>query len=215
MALATTTLSAAVAINDNVITVAAATSLAAGRLIRVDDEWMEVSKGYVIASLTVPVLRGQQGSAVLAHTTGANVTHGLGTDFSVPPAGVSLAVTQPATRARKIMSYNASGAITLPQAGEDMIAVIQGTSALTMTIAAPTKDLDGCIVWITGNAKSASTVQFNGTVGIGNAGASYDIITFQNAGNVGVMVMAVNGFWNIFAAPAITGTTTAIGVAVA
>lgn len=215
MALATTTLASAVAVNDNAITVASATSLAAGRLVLIDNEWMQVGQGYVVASTTVPVLRGQQGSAVVAHTTSANVTHGLGSDFTSPPAGVPVSVTLPAQRARRMMSYNASGAITLPNAGEDMIAVLQGTSALTMTIAAPTKDMDGCIVWITGNAKSASTVQFNGTVGIGNAGSSYDIITFQNAGNVGVMVMALNGFWNIFAAPAITGTTTAIGVAIA
>lgn len=214
MALATTTLAAAVAVNDNTIVVASATSIAAGRLMLVDTEWMEVTKSYV-SGVTIPVLRGQQGSAVVVHGSSANVTHGLGSDFSAPPAGTSQAVTLPTQRARAIKTYVASGAIALPNAGEDAIAVILGTSALTMTIAAPTKDLDGCLLWITGNAKSASTIQFNGTVGLGNAGSGYDIITLQNAGNVGVMVMAMNGFWNIFAAPAITGTTTAIGVAVA
>lgn len=214
MALATTTLSSAVTVNDNAIVVASATSITAGRLVLVDNEWMQVAGSYS-SGTTIPVLRGQQGSAVLAHTSAANVTHGLGSDFGPPPAGVAASVTLPATRARRITTYGASGAIALPNVGEDLVAVLTGTSALTMTIAAPTKDLDGTLVWITGNAKSASTIQFAGTVGIGNAGAGLDIITFQNAGNVGVCVMAMNGFWNIFAAPAITGTTTAIGVAVA
>ena len=213
MALATTTLSSAVAVTDNSIVVASATSVAAGRLVLIDSEWMQVGQGYVAASTTVPVLRGQQGSAVVAHGSSANVTHGLGSDFSAPPA--TTVVTTPGARPLRIVTYVASGAIALPAAGEDLVVQLLGTSALTMTIAAPTKDMDGCKVYITGNAKSASTIQFASTVGLNNAGSSYDIITLQNAGNVGVWVMAINGFWNIFSAPAITGTTTAIGTAVA
>lgn len=212
MALATTTLSSAVAVTDNTIAVASATSVAAGRLVLVDSEWMQVASSYV-SGTTVTVLRGQQGSAVVAHGSSANVTHGLGTDFSVPPAGT--VVTMPGARPRRIVTYVATAAIALPAAGEDLVVQLLGTSALTMTLAAPTKDMDGCCVYITGNAKSASTIQFASTVGLNNAGSSYDIITLQNAGNVGVWVMAINGFWNIFSAPAITGTTTAIGTAVA
>jgi len=200
-------------VNDNSIVVASATSVASGRLIRIDEEWMEVAKNYS-SGTTVPVLRGQQGSATLAHVSSANVVHGLASDFSVPPAGVGASVTLPAARARRVMSYVASGAIAHPLAGEDMVAVIMGTSALAMTIALPTKDLDGCILWVFGNAKSATTLDFT-TAGIGNAGSSYDIITLQTGGNVGVQLMAVNGFWIIPSAPAITGTTTAIGSAIA
>lgn len=214
MALATTTLSSAVTVNDNSIVVASATSVAAGRLLLVDNEWMQVVSSYV-SGTTVPVLRGQQGTAVLAHTADTNVTHGLAADFSAPAAGVPVSVSLPAQRARRITTYRATGAISLPSIGEDLIVVLTGTSTLTMTLAAPTKELDGTLVWITGNAKSSSTVQFAGTVGLNNAGSSYDIITLNNGGNTGVCVMALNGFWNIFAAPAITGTTTAIGAAIA
>lgn len=214
MALATTTISSAVAITDNTIVVASATSVAAGRLLRCDSEWMQVGQAYV-SGTTVPVLRGRDGSAVLAHTADSNVVHGLASDFSTPPPGSSLAVTLPASRPRRVVTYRATGAITLPIAGEDLVVLLTGTSALTMTLAAPTADLDGTLVWIFSNAKNASTIQFAGTVGIGNAGSSYDIITLQNAGNVGVCVMAVNAFWNICAAPALTGTTTAIGAAIA
>jgi hypothetical protein len=214
MALATTTLASAVTVDDNSIVVASATSVAAGRLVRVDDEYMQVAQNYV-SGTTVPVLRGQQGSATRAHTADANVTHGLASDFTDAPAGSPVSVTLPTQRARRMTTYRASGAITLPLAGEDLIVVLTGTSTLTMTIAAPTKDLDGTLVWITGNAKSSSTIQFASTVGLNNAGSSYDIITLNNGGNTGVWVMAMNGFWNVFAAPAITGTTTAIGAAIA
>lgn len=212
MSLATTTLSSAVGVNDNSIVVASATSVAAGRLLIIDGEWMQVCQNYS-SGTTVPVLRGRDGSVTAAHVSSANVVHGNAADFSVPPPGAF--TTKPPSRVRKTMSYVASGAITLPTAGEDMLAILIGTSALTMTVAAPTKDMDGCRLQIQGNAKSASTIQFDGTVGIGNAGSSYDIITLQNAGDVGLSVTAINGFWNIDSAPAITGTTTAIGSAIA
>jgi hypothetical protein len=102
----------------------------------------------------------------------------------------------------------------LPAPGSDAVAVIIGTSTLTMTVAAPTKDMDGSILYIMGNGKSASTVAFDATNGIGNAGSNYDVITFQNAGDVSISVMAINGYWNLVGSP-ITGTTTALSVAIA
>jgi hypothetical protein len=211
MALATTTLSSAVAINDSSIVVASATSMTAGRLIRVDDEWMKVQSSYA-SGTTIPVLRGQQGSAVLAHASSANVTHGLASDFTNAPAQASQGVTVPSQHARRIASYSASGAITLPSSGEDAVAILNGTSALAMTVAVPTKDLDGSILYITGNGKSASTVTF--ASGIGLAGTSYDVATFQNAGQIGISVIAANGSWNLLNGP-ITGTSTALSFAIA
>lgn len=211
MALATTTLSSAVSVNDNVIVVASATSVAPGRLIRIDDEWMQVIQTYV-SGTTVGVLRGQQGSTTAAHASSANVTHGLASDFSNPPQGSSAAVTVPPARTRQVVSYSASGAVTLPIAGQDLVVVLNGTSALAMTVAVPTKDLDGTKISFVGNGKSASTITF--ASGLGNAGSSYDVITFQNAGQVGFEVMACNGFWIALNAP-ITGTSTALSVAVA
>lgn len=211
MALATTTLSSAVSINDSTIVVASATSFAAGRLVRIDDEWMKVQSGYSTGT-TIPVLRGQQGSAVLAHNSSANVVHGSAGDFSVPPIQAAQAITAPAQRPRRIVSYSASGAIDLPSSGEDRVVVLNGTSALAMTLAVPTSDLDGTILYIVGNGKSASTVTF--ASGIGNAGSAYDVATLQNAGQVGISCMAVNGFWVLLNGP-ITGTTTALSFAIA
>jgi hypothetical protein len=211
MALATTTLGSAVLVGDQSIIVASATSVSAGRMVRIDDEWMKVRADYV-SGTTVPVLRGLNGSVVAAHPSSANVTHGLHEDFDNAPDQNPLSVIAPGLRSRKMLSYSASGAITLPQAGEDMVAVLNGTSALAMTVADPPKDIDGSLLIVIGNGKSQSTVTY--ASGLGNAGASYDVITFQNAGLVSFSAMACNGFWVALNTP-ITGTSTSISVAIA
>jgi hypothetical protein len=205
MALATTTLSSAVGVNDNSIVVASATSFAAGRLVRVDDEWMKVASNYS-SGTTIPVLRGQQGSAVLAHVSSANVVHGLASDFSAAPIQAPVGVTIPAQRARRVTSYSAAGAISLPNAGEDAVAVIIGTSNLAMTLADPTKDLDGCVLTVIANGKAAHTLTLSS--GIGNGGSSFDVGTFSSSLQTGCQLMACNGFW-VLIGNGIAGATAA------
>lgn len=210
MAVTTTTNSSAIALTDVSIVVASATGFSAGRLVKVNGEFMQVAQNYT-SGTTIPVLRGRQGTAQTAHGVTSNVEVGTGEDFAQGAA--QAVVAYPYIRSRIVKAYGAAGAITLPTPGSDMVAILIGTSALAMTVAAPTKDMDGCRLVIQGNAKSASTITV--TNGIGNAGSSYDVVTLQNAGNVGIELIAVNAFWNINAAPAITGTTTAIGAAIA
>jgi hypothetical protein len=211
MALVTTTLSAAVASTDASITVASATSIVAGRIIQIDGERMVVTRAYVNASTTVPVLRGQGGTQPRAHANSGNVTHGDPSDFAADPPQASAGLPMPVTMV--FDSYSASGAISFGQA-RLTIAQLIGTSTLAMTIAAPDKSLDGYLLMVIGNAKSQSTVATATTVGFGNAGASYDTFTFQNAGNLALFFVACNGFWNILNTP-ITGTSTALSVAIA
>ncbi len=215
MALTTTTLNGAVASGAVLLRVTSGTGFGRGKWIRIDDEmFLQTADADTASTTLIPVMGGQDGTACAAHVTTANVVVGDGVDFA--GSAVQTATNYPlAGRQRRVVNYAATGAITLPSPGTDLVAVLIGTGALAMTIAAPTTDMDGCIVWVFGNAKSASTLTVAGTVGVGNAGSSYDVITFQNAGNVGVELMAINGFWNIASAPAITGTTTAIGVAIA
>lgn len=206
MALATTTLSSAVSVDDNVIVVASATSVAAGRLVRIDDEWMQVVQSYV-SGTTVGVLRGQQGSATLAHVVTANVTHGLASDFSVPPAGVSDSVTVSSQRARRMQSITATSTLVLPKSGEDLVVILNGTTIITLTIPVPTKDLDGTLLWIASNGAAAHVPTF--TSGLGGAGASYDAITINATAPVLLgPFMAVNGFWQVACGPAMGGTVT-------
>lgn len=191
MALATTTLSSAVAAGDSTINVASATSVAAGRLVIVDGEVMVVSKAYS-SGTAVPVLRGRQGTRSIAHASGANVTHGDASDFAAPAEGQSVNYPAPG-RTRTVRSYSAAGAIELPSPGEDRVAVINGTGALAMTLANPTKDMDGSFLIIVANGKAAHTVTY--TAGLGNGGASFDVGTFSASLQGGCVLCAVNGFW--------------------
>lgn len=212
MALTRTTLSAAVAAIDGSITVASATSLAAGSIIKIDGETMKVRKDYV-SGTSIPVLRGLDGSVVAAHAITSGVVHSsTAADFGGPPAQAGASVSGPIQRARTVSAYGAAGAITLPSPGQDAVAIINGTSALAMTIADPLKDNDGDILIIVGNGKAAHTVTY--TAGLGNAGAGVDVGTFDTLGQCSMMLVAANSIWVPLPSP-MSGTLTAIDVAVA
>jgi hypothetical protein len=213
MALATTTLASALAAADDYMSVASATSVTAGRLVRIDDEWMQVRQDYS-SGTSIPVLRGRNGSAVVAHVITANVTHGLASDFSDAPAGASAAITVPSQRATRIVSITATGSLSLPKAGEDLRVILNGTSVIALTVPVPTKDLDGCLLYIGGNGVAAHTVTFTG--GLSGAGGSYDIITVNASAQVLLgPFMAVNGLWLAAVAVPMAGTVTNITATVA
>lgn len=203
MAFAETTLSSACGASDKTIAVASATSVAAGRFIEIDGEFMQVAKDYV-SGTTVNVLRGLNGSVQKAHQSGARVTHGLASDWTDPAPGTPVQIPSAGFGIERT-SYSAAGAITLPKAGAWMLAIINGTGALAMTVAVPTKDMDGSVLLIVGNGKAAHTVTFSG--GLGAAGSSYDVATFDANGQNGIMVIAANEVW-VLLSP-MTGTLTA------
>jgi hypothetical protein len=207
MALATTTLGAAVAVNDTSITVASATSVAAGRLIRVDDEFMQVAQSYV-SGTSVPVLRGRDGTVTATHASSANVTHGTAADFVNPPAQVAGMATNPRQRSLPIFSYSAAGAIS-PVPG---IHVINGTGALAMTLVSPTKDLDGEMMVIIANGKAAHTVTY--TAGFGAGTTNSDVVTFSATFSLGLIAMAMNGVWVIIG-NALLSANTPVGLTIA
>lgn len=211
MALAKTTLSAAVAASDNVINLTSATSVSAGRLILVDNEWMKVQSSYV-SGTAIPVLRGINGSVQGAHVATANAIHGDAADFVNPPAQSPVAVNAPLSRVRDVKSYSAAGAIDLPSAGSDRVAILNGTSALAMTLANPGKDNDGDILFIVGNGKAAHTVTY--TAGFGNTGSSYDVATFTGNGQCSLMLVAANEIWMLCGAPQ-AGTVTNMAITIA
>ena len=210
MALVSTTLSSAVTVTDTSIAVASATSVAAGRFIRIDGEVMLVTKGYVTASTTVPVLRGQDGSVVAAHPTTAVVVHGDAADWPVPKTGTNVAVSYPSQPSRTLQSYTAAGAITL--VAGDSLHVLNGASALAMTLAQPTAEMDGSLMWIVSNGKYAHTVTVAG-VGYNAAASGYTVLTFTTNLRGAVQLMAVNKVWCMGCAANMSGTVTALQVA--
>ncbi len=192
MAFNTSTISSAVALTDTSIVVASATGYAAGNWVLIDQELMKVSQNYV-SGTTIPVLRGREGTVTAAHVVTANVTTGLGSDFAIPPAGLENATAYTSVRTRTMLSYTAAGALTLPMANGDMLAIINSTVALAMTLANPTKDMDGCLMVIASNGKAAHTVTY--TAGLGNIGANADVGTFPTGAQTAVQLIAVNGIW--------------------
>jgi hypothetical protein len=210
MALARTTASAAITAADTSIVVASATGFSAGYTIRVDQELMRVGGAYV-SGTTIPVIRGQEGTQVVAHAINTGVVGGTAADWATP--GPQTTVQYPlAGKNRSLTAYGAAGAITLPTAGCDAVAIINGTSALAMTLADPGKDLDGSILIVVGDGKAAHTVTY--TAGLGNGGSGLDVMTFDTGAQCSVMFIAANTIWVPLPSP-LSGTLTACDVAVA
>jgi hypothetical protein len=211
MAFTTTTLAAAMASTDTQINVTSATGFAANQYVLVDQEFLKIVSSYTSGTL-IPVLRAQNGTVAIAHPKTANVvtdaiSSTAASDWGNPNSSVITAYSL-AARRRKIVSYSASGAISLPLAGEDIIAVLNGTSVLAMTIAAPTTDSDGCILYVVGNGAAAHTIQFTG--GLSGAGTAYDVITVNATAPICVHAMAVNGLWMSMVGTPMAGTVTNI-----
>ena len=212
MALVHTTVSAAVTTADTSITVASATGFSAGYIIRIGDEMMRVGGAYV-SGTSIPVIRGQDGTLVSAHAVTSGVVCGIASDWATP--GAQTTAQYPlAGRNRTVMTYGAAGAITLPTAGTDMLAIINGTSALAMTVAVPTKDLDGSLLWIASDGAGAHTVTFAG--GLSGAGSSYDVVTINATAPVLLgPFIAVNSLWQCAVAVPMAGTVTNLTATVA
>lgn len=207
MAKTTTTLNGAISANDTLIRVTSGTGFGRGKYLKIGDEWLQQTNDADTASTTmIPVSRGVNGSAAVAHPTGSNVTVGAGSDFE--GNAIATAVNYPlAGRQRRIVEYSASGAITLPSPGTDALAILNGTSVLAMTVADPSKDMDGSLLWIAGNGTAAHTVTF--ASGLSGEGSSYDVLTANASGPVCLgPFMAVNGYWYAPVAVAMTGTVT-------
>ena len=200
MAFTLTTLSGPVGINDTTISVAAITGISVGSLIGIDNEVMKVVSPIPSAATgPVNVLRGQEGTAQVAHVSGAQVRIGAtqtnlaAADWTQPLAGAASPAAVPAQYYRDRISYSAAGAITLPRIGGDMVAVLNGTTILAMTLANPSTEQDGSLLFVVGNGKAAHTVTY--AAGLGNVGATADVITFKADQAQGVALMAVGGFW--------------------
>jgi hypothetical protein len=193
MALASTTLSGAVGVNDDTIRVAAATGFAVGNLIQVDGELMLQTAAPV--GTTIAVKRGMEGTFNQAHPTSAVVATGLATDFARPGPGKITAYGPAAGGASSVAaSYSASGAIDATKEG---VHLLHGAGALAMTLAAPTQGQTGQLITIASTGAGAHTV--TGAGGFGGGGIGTDVATFP-AYSSSLTVIAINGKWVVQAA---------------
>lgn len=194
-----TTLSAAMGVNDQSALLASLTGLVIGNWLQIDAEEMKVL-GPLPAAATSPVSvrRGDNGTFNQAHPVSAQVkimagpTNLLTGDYGANPPG-SLGLGIPAAPVWERRSYSAAGAITLPAIGNHMIAVLNGTAALAMTLANPSIAQDGSRLLVLANGKAAHTVTY--TAGFGNVGATADVVTMAAAQAQGLEYVAAGGFW--------------------
>lgn len=217
MAFTLTTTSAAIGLNDISGVFASLTGVAVGALVGIDNEVVKVvSPVPTVATNPVFFLRGQEGTAQVAHPIGAQVRIGVvasslvPADWTQPQAGAASVAAVPAQYYRDRVSYSVAGAITLPRIGGDMIAVLNGTTILVMTLANPSIEQDGSRLTIIGNGKAAHTV--NNTAGLGNVGATADVLTFNATQAQAADLVACGGFWCLPAVVAGAATIGGIGL---
>lgn len=212
MALTNATLASACAASDTTLVLSASTGVSAGYQIEIDGELFQVNNSYTTAGngVNVPVTRGLGGSYAYAHPSGAKVRIGAGSDTAWGSQAPQTLVPYPiASPAMQRTSYSASGAITLPTVGNNMLAYLNGTSVLAMTVADPGTALDGSNLWIASNGAAAHTITF--ASGLSGGGGSYDVITVNATAPILLgPFMAVNGFWQMAVAVPMAGTVTNI-----
>lgn len=191
MAWTTTTLGAAVGANDIQLKVAATTDFVKGRWIKIDNEILQQNGD--VDGLFVPVRRGQNGTQVATHPSGANCYVAVEASDLTGPVGQLAEATSASNQWRlPVYSYTASGAISATPG----IHVLNGTNALTMTLTDPTAEMDGQLLVIAGNGKAAHTVSLNAaSSSFGDAGSDNDVATFGTGGRQVFVCMALNLKW--------------------
>lgn len=219
-----TTTSAAITLTDDAISVASATGFTVGYTVYIDKEAMRVS---AISGTRISVVRGLGGTVRTTHQSSAPVLVGPSTYFSnAAPSGSCSAIAEPAlprvvlstgdvynctnsqwTRTRLgsfgssgeygFHTYTAAGAITLAPG----MHLVNGTT-LAMTIAAPTRIMDGMILSVCAANASAHTLTFTG--GFGGGGSGEDVGTFSGAAGDCITLRAANSLWFIVGAHQVT-----------
>lgn len=213
MALVNPTLSSALGVDDNVMAVSSASSLAPGMNAEIGGESIQISKGYVVGATQVPILRGQDGTATKAHPSGATVTvFVLPSDNPAPAPGT--AVLRPPAGKAVIQSEITTSAAWTPQPGSaDEEVTLNGTSVIAMTLTNPLQSQNGKRVCFKGNGIAAHTLTYT-TVGFGNVGATADVYTFSATQIQSVVFEASGGFW-INRGPLATATASVSGPSLA
>ena len=196
MALTNTTLAAAMGANDMQLKVTSATGFAVGQLVRVDNE--EMLQTAAANGVYIPVRRGLDGSAQVAHGILADVATGLTTDFPSPPLGKTALF--PVDTAR--ISIGVDTTFTAADFSQDTTYVITKATACAVTLGAPSKAQNGLKITFRSATAAAHTVTYAAGF-LGDAGSS-DIATF--AAKIGAMLVieANAGTWGAVSTSSVT-----------
>ncbi len=188
MALAVTTLSGAIGMNDRRLKLTAFTNPSTGGVhapvvVMVDGEKMTMADATQTPILQVT--RGDYATRASAHNTLAPVVYGLATDFS------GTATSTEATAAPQY-SYGVSGAITVPLVDQTVYFTKAGVAAMTLTDPAADQTNTVRFVSLTANAHTI-------TYATGFYGGTGTVATFPGTIGGVFTIVAKNGVWNAVA----------------
>jgi len=198
MSITATTLASAVGVNDLVIRVASATGSALRNVIRIDNEWYVQTAAAV--GTTIAVRGGDNGSARVAHNAGTAVLMGLASDFAASPIGTAVPV--PFSPVESTITYNAAGAIAVPDTIRHVFVELVTGAGSAFTLVDPTSAQEG--VEMTILAKDAQAYTVTNTTGFNGAGGSGDVATFGGAIGNNFHIRAVNKVWNVLTLTSVT-----------
>jgi hypothetical protein len=192
MALVSTTLASAKALNDKTIKLTSATGIANKMLVRVDGELMRVTD--VSLSPTIGVVPGYNGSAATPHGILAPAVFGLASDF------VGIMGINPQTEVVS-QSIGLDGALTGPNGVgtvpvTDTLFFITKATAATLTIAAPAVDQQNTITIISTTA-AAHVLTLTGNT------ATMDVATFIAGIGSALVIKAQSGAWAVIGGNAV------------
>ena len=202
MALTKTQLTAAIKANDLVLAVANTTTGFPGigvisypqQPVLIEQEMMFLVQ--VTAPGTILVRgRGFDGTAAVPHDISAPVvTSAAPGDFpSITPGFWN---TIPLEMPREL-TYGQNGIIVAPVAPAGAVAILNGSVALVMTLAAPSLAATGVPLAILSQTAFSHTISAPGLLLTGGAGAPFSNITFPAAIGAQVDLIAQNGFWSV------------------
>lgn len=206
MALVVTSLASACGLNDRFVKLTAFTNpsqgaISAPTILVVDGEAMLVtdtsnSPTLAVARGHASPVPGQPTVVCSAHANLAPVVYGLTSDFTqtVSTNGVA---------ACPVVSYGASGAITVPVVNQTIY--LTKATAAAMTLAGPASDQTN-VVTVVSLTAAAHTITY--TAGFYQNTTSSDIVTFPSTSGACWTFQAKNGVWNATLGGGTTGGVT-------
>lgn len=210
MAITQVTLTAAITSTQTTVPVSAVTNITAPNnqtgsgitYLQVDQELMLVAGAPV--GLVVPVVRGYNSTASVAHTNGSLVAVGLPGDFQYSNETVQQQVATQVTGA----SYNQPG-INLTGSADAISPAVPGFYVVktagvdAMTLAAPPASAEGNIIEIVSDTTNAHTL--TATTLLANGTALKTTATFPAFRGAYLKLRACNGVWEVLSNGASAG----------
>lgn len=216
-----TTLSAAVTAGAGTLTVASASTVAAGQYLFVDAEIMQIT---AVSSTTLTVTRGLNGTRASRHASGAQAWTGPANYFSQSEPKAGPCTTTDEVALPRIVAitgaifqctdsiwvkysdggfneYSAGGTTTYTSAGaitiKPGVSLVGSAGALAMTLAAPSVQQNGMTMAIFASTAQAHTI--TNTAGFNGGTTARDVCTLGGAIGDGILIQAWGGVWYVLA----------------